>query len=114
MMMLNLIPLPRSANVLASAASGRADGMTPPFKFWCRIRTEDLEGSTWHDLRHHHASVLLSNVVSPALVAERPVHDVKTLLSPYTHVTQADDDRVGSIVDASFGDFADFSRTGTG
>lgn len=28
-------------------------------------------GPGWHDLRHHHASVLLSKGVSPALVAER-------------------------------------------
>jgi integrase len=45
-----------------------------------------LEGHGWHDLRHHHASVLLSQGVSPALVAERLGHDIKTLLSTYAHV----------------------------
>lgn len=54
----------------------------------------DLTGRTWHDLRHHHASVLLSNGVSPALVAERLGHDVGTLLKTYAHVIRNDDDRV--------------------
>ena len=76
--------------------------------------SRNLDGSTWHDLRHHHASVLLSNGVSPALVAERLGHDVKTLLSTYAHVIRADDDRVRSIVDATLGISADYSRTGTG
>jgi integrase len=43
----------------------------------------ELVGTTWHDLRHHHASVLLSSWVSPALVAERLGHDIQTLLRTY-------------------------------
>ena len=54
-----------------------------------------LEGHGWHDLRHHHASVLLSAGISPALVAERLGHDVKTLLTTYTHVIRNDDERSG-------------------
>lgn len=60
-----------------------------------------LAGHTWHDLRHHHASVLLSEGISPALVAERLGHDVKTLLTTYSHVIRNDDDRVRAIVDDS-------------
>jgi integrase len=68
--------------------------------------------ATWHDLRHHHASVLLSAGVSPALVAERLGHDVKTLLATYAHVIRADEDRVRSIVDATLGGTAeDWLRT---
>jgi integrase len=74
-----------------------------------------LTGRTWHDLRHYHASTLLSRGVSPALVAERLGHDVKTLLATYAHVIRADDDRVRGIVDETLGkDSADFSRTETG
>ena len=41
-----------------------------------------LAGRGLHDLRHHHALVpLLSEGVSPALIAERLRDDVKTLLS---------------------------------
>ena len=69
---------------------------------------------SWHDLRHHHASVLLSNGVSPAFVAERLGHDVKTLLATDAHVIRADDDRVRTIVDAELADSTDFSRTGIG
>ena len=68
--------------------------------------------ATWHDLRHHHASVLLSAGVSPAMVAERLGHDVKTLLNTYAHVIRADEDRVRAIVDESLGgSAADWLRT---
>ena len=63
-------------------------------------------------LRHHHASVLLSEGVSPALVAERLGHDVKTLLSTYAHVIRHDEDRVRMIVDETLGgSAADWLRT---
>jgi integrase len=78
------------------------------------VRAAGLEQTSWHDFRHHHASVLLSNAVSPALVAERLGHDVTTLLAAYAHVIRADEDRVRSIVDAQLADAADFSRTETG
>lgn len=66
----------------------------------------------WHDLRHHHASVLLSAGVSPALVAERLGHDLKTLLATYAHVIRSDEDRVRTVVDATLGDSAeDWLRT---
>lgn len=72
----------------------------------------ELEGHAWHDLRHHHASILLSAGVSPALVAERLGHDVKTLLTTYAHVIRNDDERVRTIVDESLGVSAeDWLRT---
>jgi DNA-binding CsgD family transcriptional regulator len=56
--------------------------------------------------------VLLSEGVSPALVAERLGHDVATLLKTYAHVIRKDDDRVRSIVDATLGGSAeDWLRT---
>lgn len=67
---------------------------------------------TWHDLRHHHASVLLSAGVSPPLVAERLGHSVQTLLRTYAHVIRSDDDRVRSIIDTTLGKSAeDWLRT---
>jgi site-specific recombinase XerD len=45
-----------------------------------------LNGRVWHDLRHHHAPLLLSAGVSPALVAERLGHDIATLPKVYAHV----------------------------
>jgi integrase len=72
-----------------------------------------LDGITWHSLRHHHASVLLSAGVSPALVAERLGHDVGTLMQTYAHVIRSDDDRVRAVVEASFAEAAeDWLRTG--
>ena len=74
-----------------------------------------LEGRTWHDLRHYHASVLLSEGVSPALVAERLGHDVATLMRTYSHVIRSDEDRVRAIVDGAMaGSAEDFLRTKAG
>lgn len=71
-----------------------------------------LQGHAWHDLRHHHASDLLSKGVNPAKVAERLGHDLKTLLTTYAHVMPKDDDRVRSIVDETLGGSAeDWLRT---
>jgi hypothetical protein len=72
--------------------------------------------SNGRDLRHHHASLLLSRGVSPALVAEPLGHDLATLLKTlktYAHVIRADEDRVRSIVDDALGDSTeDHLRTG--
>lgn len=71
-----------------------------------------LDGRAWHDLRHHHASDLLSKGVNPAKVAERLGHDLKTLLTTYAHAMPKDDDRVRSIVDATLaGSAEDWLRT---
>jgi hypothetical protein len=51
----------------------------------------------------HPASVLLSKGVSPALVAKRLGHDLKTLLCTYAHVIRQDEDRVRAIVDVALG-----------
>jgi len=39
----------------------------------------------WHDLRHHHASVLLSEGVNPSKVADRLSHDLRPSSRP-THM----------------------------
>jgi hypothetical protein len=59
--------------------------------------------------------VLLSKGVSPALVAERLGHDLRTFMRTYAHVIRQDDARVRTIVDATLGgDAEDWSRTETG
>jgi len=86
-----------------------------PSRRCCLRRLPGLEGRTWHDLRHHHASVLLSAGVGPALVAERLGHDVVTLLKTYAHVIRKDEDRVRGIIDATLGGSAeDWLRTEAG
>jgi integrase len=67
----------------------------------------DLGGFAWHDLRHHHASVLLSRGISPALVAERLGRDIKTLSRTYAHVIRSDEDRVRTVVDEALGQTAE-------
>ena len=91
----------------AGVASGLGRLVPVKGKQWKRY-----EGPGWHDLRHHHASVLLSQGVSPAYVAERLGHDIKTLLRTYAHVIRQDEDRVRSIVDGVLdGDAEDWLRT---
>ena len=70
---------------------------------WIRAAAKraGLAGTTFHDLRHHHASVLLSQGISPPLVADRLGHDVVTLLRTYGHVIRSDEDRVRQLVDES-------------
>jgi integrase len=111
----HIASLGRGSDGLVFHTSGRPVGRSMASKY-IRLATQaaGLPGRSWHDLRHHHASVLLSNGISPALVAERLGHDVKTLLATYAHIIRADDDRVRGIVDASLGIFADFSRTQIG
>lgn len=70
------------------------------------IRTASVAArldARWHDLRHHHATALLSEGINPAKVAERLGHDLKTLLKTYAHVMPRDDDRVRAVVDATLG-----------
>jgi integrase len=68
--------------------------------------------ASWHDLRHHHASVLLSAGVSPAIVAERLGHDLAELLKTYAHVIRSDEDRVRAIVDGALGQLRTFEDRG--
>lgn len=94
-------------------AAGRPIGRAPAWRLIdAAARGAGLEGHAWHDLRHHHASDLLSKGVNPAKVAERLGHDLKTLLSTYAHVMPKDDDRVRRIVDETLGGSAeDWLRT---
>jgi integrase len=94
-------------------ADGRPIGRAPAWRLIDGAsRSAGLAGSTWHDLRHHHASDLLSKGVNPAKVAERLGHDLKTLLTTYAHALPRDDDRVRAIVDETLGGSAeDWLRT---
>jgi integrase len=62
-------------------------------------RSVGLSNVGWHAARHYHASMLLSQDVNPAYVADRLGHDVATLLRTYAHALPRDDDRVRALVD---------------
>jgi integrase len=74
----------RSTGAKAISRAGHAVGMS---------------SAGWHQTRHYHASMLLSQGVSPAYVAERLGHSVETLLRVYAHALPRDDDRVRALVD---------------
>lgn len=58
--------------------------------------------SGWHDLRHHHASVLIAAGESPAAVAERLGHaDPAETLRTYAHLWPADHARMAAVADAA-------------
>lgn len=94
-------------------AGGSPIGRAPAWRLInSATRAAGLDGRAWHDLRHHHASDLLSKGVNPAKVAERCGHDLATLLRTYAHVLPRDDDRVRTIVDETLsGSAEDWLRT---
>lgn len=56
--------------------------------------------SGWHELRHHHASLLIAAGLSPRAVADRLGHrDVTETLHTYAHLWDDDEDRAVSVVD---------------
>lgn len=60
--------------------------------------------SGWHELRHHHASLLISAGLSPVAVADRLGHkDGTETLQTYGHLWPTDHDRAVAAVDAALG-----------
>jgi integrase len=61
------------------------------------------EATTSHDLRHHHASVLLAAGESGVAVAERLGHENATLvLTTYGHLLPDSEERTRRAVDAAW------------
>jgi integrase len=57
-------------------------------------------GDGWHQLRHHHASLLIAAGLSPVAVAHRLGHkDATETLRTYGHLWADDDDRMVSASD---------------
>lgn len=60
--------------------------------------------SGWHELRHHHASLLISAGLSVVAVAERLGHkDAAETLQTYAHLWPTDHERAVAAVDAALG-----------
>jgi integrase len=70
-------------------------------KAWRTMREElPWVGSGWHQLRHHHASVLLSSGASIVAVSHRLGHkDATETLATYAHVMPQDDSRMVGLSD---------------
>lgn len=62
------------------------------------------ERSGWHELRHHHASLLIAAGLSVPAVADRLGHaDQGETLRTYSHLWPPDEDRAVAAVDAALG-----------
>lgn len=62
----------------------------------------------WHDLRHHHASLLIGAGLSPRAVADRLGHaDPSETLRTYAHLWPSDQQRILDAVEVSYGPGAD-------
>lgn len=60
-------------------------------------------GTTWHDLRHFYASVLIDGGASVAAVQARLGHaSAAETLGTYTHLFPAEDDRTRGVIDRAF------------
>lgn len=68
---------------------------------WSRMRADVPQaGPGWHQLRHHHASVLIRAGASPVAVAARLGHkDPTETLRTYAHLWHDDDDRMRDATD---------------
>ncbi|MER7070937.1 tyrosine-type recombinase/integrase [Terrabacter sp. NPDC000476] len=63
------------------------------------------ERSGWHDLRHHHASLLIGEGASPRAVADRLGHaDPSETMRTYAHLWPSDEARIAAAVEAAYGD----------
>ncbi|MHA7296890.1 tyrosine-type recombinase/integrase [Pseudarthrobacter raffinosi] len=57
-------------------------------------------GDGWHQLRHHHASLLIAAGLSPVAMAHRLGHkDATETLQTYAHLWPNDDERMAAASD---------------
>jgi integrase len=73
---------------------------------WDRVQRDAGVRVRYHDLRHWHASVLLSAGVPIATVAQLLGHTPAVLLRTYAHVLEGDHDRARAAIDEVFADYA--------
>lgn len=67
---------------------------------WCRGKLPWMGPGGWHQLRHHHASHLLSHGASVVAVARRLGHkDATETLRTYAHVMPSDDSALAALTD---------------
>lgn len=68
---------------------------------WVKVRESLQEiGPGWHQLRHYHASVLISHGFSPVAVAARLGHkDANETLKTYAHMWDNDSSAMAAIAD---------------
>lgn len=83
--------------------SDDGDAFTPARRStaWRLVRkTLPWMGDGWHQLRHHHASLLISDGMSPVAVAHRLGHkDANETLRTYAHLWPTDDERMALASD---------------
>lgn len=82
-------------------AIGGAMSRTTRSEVW-RLARETLPfiGDGWHQLRHHHASLLIAAGLSPVAVAHRLGHkDATETLQTYAHLWPTDDERMVAASD---------------
>ena len=61
-------------------------------------------GRGWHELRHHHASLLIAGGMSPRAVADRLGHaDPSETLRTYSHLWPSDPERILGVIQGAHG-----------
>jgi integrase len=85
--------------LLRGAVTGRMHSHGQWNTKWRRARTRaGLPDARYHDLRHHFASELLGHGVSLPAVAAAMGDEPTTVLRVYGHLTEADDDRIRTVI----------------
>ncbi|MFS0716849.1 tyrosine-type recombinase/integrase [Arthrobacter sp. 1P04PC] len=82
-------------------SSGRAITRHTAGEAWRHVReSTPAVGKGWHELRHYHASQLISGGMSPVAVAHRLGHkDATETLKTYGHLWPDDDTRAATLTD---------------
>jgi integrase len=100
-LMLKARGLQHPESLVLPNAIGGAMSRTTRSEVW-RLARETLPyiGDGWHQLRHHHASLLIAAGLSPVAVAHRLGHkDATETLQTYAHLWPNDDERMVAASD---------------
>lgn len=92
---------PRGAGDVVFHSSGRAIMRGAAGEAWRDVRKKVAGlGDGWHELRHYHASQLISGGMSVVAVAHRLGHkDATETLKTYAHLWPSDDTRAAALTD---------------
>lgn len=95
---------PHSTGLVFTGRTGGPMARTTARTAW-HDATEGMDlrdRSGWHDLRHHHASLLIAGGLSVTAVADRLGHQDSTeTLKTYAHLWEDDEERALSVIDSA-------------
>lgn len=100
----HLAERPPGPDGLVFTAQGGGPLRRSHLQYAWRVAAGRPKGEGWHELRHHHASLLISAGLSPRAVADRLGHaDPSETMSTYAHLWPSDPGRILDAIEAAHG-----------